>query len=339
LTVEEEEEAAGRHHATPLQPADKGVPFIGLGAEEYESPDTPMPENPNQPEFTPFQMPPNFDGDPPGDWKLPPLRPGHGSRMCCVKRWTYPEGRPKPFDYKHPTALDEWTIYVRGFFFWFGATYLENSDCACNCCLFKQFVRRNINNNSRGRNEQTRGYPGYQEDCMILDSNRNQVAYTAERAPRPEAGETVDCNSGTWNSMSRLNAVGRPSGESPYKPSPAGGGEIAGGFWQTRNSCSWENGDFPFVAANWSWGKWDITWDFLGVIYDQCRNYKIERMTQMSLSIHGEGVQATSRKAVRTPIVPPGATTTIEYDRLPGLTGAENKLVRDGVTRQVDANR
>ncbi len=25
-------------------------------------------------------------------------------------------------------------IYVHGFFFWYGATYLENSDCACRCC-------------------------------------------------------------------------------------------------------------------------------------------------------------------------------------------------------------
>jgi hypothetical protein len=229
-------------------------------------------------------------------------------------------------------------LFVRGFFFWFGATYLENSDCACNCCLFKHFVRRKTTNVPAGSNGRTRGYPGHHEDCTILDSNNRQVGYNAERAHRPEDGETLSCPPGNWDDAGgTLSGVNRPSSESPWKPTTVGDA-IASGSWQTKNSCSWENGDFPFIASTWSWGKWDITWDFVGVIYDRCRFYNIERMTKMTLFIAGEGSKATKRKAVVTPIVPPGAPTIYEYNRLPGLTGTENELVRAGATRQINAN-
>lgn len=180
--------------------------------------------------------------------RTPPQWPKEGGRpICCVSRFLYPARL------KRSEAGN-----VVGFSFSFGAVYEERGGCACHCCEFRQFYSF-----SRVDKPATR----HVEDVAWYDPKGNDGKGKAVPA-RDEDGEPVP----PPTENSRVDY---------YPRSYDGDGNV---YKRERDGrCIWWNEDTPQRSRS----RFDTVhrWEYLGLIFDACRDYLLVRMRFFTVRI------------------------------------------------------
>ena len=185
----------------------------------------------------------------PDEWYSTP----HNDLRCCVEEFNYPQH----LEFESGAC---WT----GFNFIFGAKYSDDKPCECDCCYFRQFVRATIVREIVPPELVTRVTTTgerHVEDCAVYDRDGKAKGNTAEGERADEAGDYYKCYPGRWNEGNNVRN---------YSP----------------KSCWWANTDSPraytscFLVVRGDW-------EFLGVVYDTCKNWQVRAIKSFKVRLEG----------------------------------------------------
>jgi hypothetical protein len=184
---------------------------------------------------------------------------GSGSswkQRCCVHEFLYPDKWKIRDD---PILPGVWNV---GAEFTLGATYIELPPCECACCLFKQFVLYKeelwaVKEFMPDWHETplVRTNKEHVEDCHLVAPDGSYIrafeASAADMARLLAEGYKPDCYAGRWSDEDTRSVR-----------------EIT----STADTCKWCDYDRFYVRMG-SPVVFRITYDFVGKIYDTCRDW------------------------------------------------------------------
>jgi hypothetical protein len=188
---------------------------------------------------------------------LPPC-PGHLPRIedtkeCCpdVRFPSYIDIEDVPVSSAFGSA---WRV---GFYFGVWLRYLDNADCACECCVFKQFVSLDHRYAGLGWLPWPRKEAEASEDCNVVGKDGKQYG-GALRTPLHKGTE--------WDCIA----------PDTYKAAlEKGSGALTG---RTEVGCTIQYDDAPFRDIR-PLAFVRLKWLFIGRVYDRCHKY-IPRVTR-----------------------------------------------------------
>jgi hypothetical protein len=183
----------------------------------------------------------------PDDW----YTTERGDARCCVDR----------FDFPRQLWFNSGPDY-EGFTFIYGATYDDKSPCECDCCYFRKFVRFSITRDLTLFELHTDSGGQFIEDCLVVNAAGEIEGDTPDGDRADSPGDSYECAPSRWND----------------NPGPL--------MHPYGASCIWINSDAPKVYTLPLAGVL-AEWEFLGVIYDTCKNWEIRAIKSFDVRLVG----------------------------------------------------